>query len=68
MKSRAFFAVIYFMAVIFSLRPLGLKAQALVAANPANPFYGWLQDWAPGLILLTGFIILGWGLASLFKR
>jgi len=63
-----FFSVIYFMMVLFSLGPLGLRAQELATAHPGNAFYTWLAAWAPGLILITGFIVLGWGASRLFKR
>jgi len=67
-RGRIYFAVCYFMVVFFSMSSLTEKAEALVAAHPSNLFYGWLAAWAPSLILITGFIVLGWGFASLFRR
>lgn len=66
-RGRIFFSVCYFIAVFFSMGYLMEKAEALVVAHPSNIFYGWLAAWAPGLILLTSFIVLGWGFASLFR-
>lgn len=67
-NNRVYFSVLYAMAIIFSLEDLGLRAQALASGAPGNPLYAWAAEWFPALLLLTAFIVLGWGLGSLFKR